>query len=72
MDDPISALDTHVRQAICKDVIFGLMKDKTRILATHAVEVIRKADHVIIMKNGKVQAQGTYNEIKNDEYMLQI
>lgn len=48
------------------------MKDKTRILATHAVEVIRKADHVIIMKNGKVQAQGTYSEIKNDEYMVQI
>ena len=71
MDDPISALDVQVRKDICKEVLFGLMKDKTRILATHAVEVVEMADHVIIMKNGRVQAQGTYAELKDDPYMVE-
>ena len=39
------------------------MKDKTRVLVTHAVEFISCADHVIIMKDGKVEAQGTYSEL---------
>ena len=60
MDDPMSALDTHVRKKICQEVVFGLLKDKTRILVTHAVEFIYLADHIVIMKNGKVEAQGSY------------
>ena len=30
------------------------------------------ADRIVIMKNGHVQAQGTYEELANNEYMLQI
>ena len=56
MDDPISALDAHVRKDIFDQVFCGLMKDKTRILVTHAVEFIHLADNVIIMKDGKVVA----------------
>ena len=40
MDDPISALDSHVRQAVSEMVFTGLMKDKTRILVTHDVDFI--------------------------------
>ena len=40
MDDPISALDDDVRKAIFEMVFTGLMKDKTRILVTHAIEFI--------------------------------
>jgi len=54
MDDPISALDAHVRKDIFNEVFCGLMKDKTRILVTHAVEFIHLADHVIIIKDGAV------------------
>ena len=54
MDDPISALDADVRKKVFNDVFVGLMKDKTRILVTHAVDFIHLADHIIIMQNGKV------------------
>mmetsp|Transcript_25637 Transcript_25637/g.34241 ORF Transcript_25637/g.34241 Transcript_25637/m.34241 type:complete len:84 (-) Transcript_25637:70-321(-) len=56
MDDPISALDAQVRKAVFDQVFVGLMKDKTRILVTHAVELIQHADHVVIMKDGGVEA----------------
>ena len=49
MDDPISALDADVRKKVFSDVFVGLMKDKTRILVTHAVDFIHLADHIIIM-----------------------
>ena len=48
------------------------MKDKTRILVTHAIDFVHLADRIVIMKNGHVQAQGTYEELANNEYMLQI
>ena len=49
MDDPISALDADVRKKVFTDVFVGLMKDKTRVLVTHAVDFIHLADHIIIM-----------------------
>ena len=72
MDDPISALDANVRKAIFKQVFQKLLKDKTRILVTHAVDFIHLADRIVIMKNGRITAQGTYNELSTNEYMNQI
>ena len=72
MDDPISALDAHVRKAIFDQVFTGLMKDKTRILVTHAVEFISLADHIIIMKNGRVEDQGTFSELRSHPYMKEV
>lgn len=40
MDDPISALDSQVRRQIINNVINGALKDKTRILATHAIDFV--------------------------------
>ena len=72
MDDPISALDAHVRKQVFLQVFQGLLKDRTRILVTHAIDFVHLADRVVIMKKGKVQAQGTYEELKDNEYMQQV
>ena len=50
MDDPISALDSYTRKKIFEDVFQGLLKGKTRILATHAIDFVHLADRVVIMK----------------------
>jgi len=48
------------------------MRGKTRVLVTHAVEFIHLADHVIIMDDGRVQAQGTYEQLASHPYMLKV
>ena len=54
MDDPISALDANVRKAIFKQVFQKLLKDKTRVLVTHAVDFVHLADRIVIMKDGGI------------------
>ena len=64
MDDPISALDAHVRKQIINNVYFGVLKDRTRILVTHAIDFLNKADHIVMMDQGRIKAQGTYAELE--------
>ena len=52
MDDPISALDANVRKKIFMNLIMGYLRDKTRILVTHAIDFIHMADRIIIMEKG--------------------
>ena len=49
MDDPISALDTHTRKMIFDKVFEGILKKKTRVLVTHAVDFVHLADKIVIM-----------------------
>lgn len=59
MDDPISALDAHVRKKVMENVIMGVLKDKTRILVTHAIDFVHHADKIIVMEKGRIKAAGT-------------
>ena len=72
MDDPISALDTQTRKKIFTEVFQGILKEKTRILVTHAVDFVHLADKIVIMNEGKIIAQGSYSELEDHPYMRQI
>jgi ABC-type transport system involved in cytochrome bd biosynthesis fused ATPase/permease subunit len=52
MDDPISALDANVKKNIFENVFAGDLKDKTRILVTHAVDFLHLVDKIILLKEG--------------------
>ena len=69
LDDPISALDAHVGRNIMNNCICDYLKDKTRILVTHAIQYCNRADRIIYMKDGRIQWEGEFNElIKQDFY----
>jgi ATP-binding cassette subfamily C (CFTR/MRP) protein 1 len=72
MDDPISALDANVRKLIFNQVFQGMLKEKTRILVTHAVDFLHLADKIIVMSQGQVKAVGTYNELQDDEHLKKV
>ncbi|XP_055927292.1 multidrug resistance-associated protein 1-like isoform X1 [Argiope bruennichi] len=65
LDDPLSAVDVHVRKSLFDDVIGneGLLRRKTRILVTHDVSLLHKVDTIITMKDGRIAEIGSYYEL---------
>jgi ABC-type bacteriocin/lantibiotic exporter with double-glycine peptidase domain len=72
MDDPISALDANVKKKIFKNVFMSKLKQKTRILVTHAVDFLHLVDRIILLKQGRVVFQGAYEEVKSNSYLMEL
>jgi ABC-type sulfate/molybdate transport systems ATPase subunit len=67
LDDPLSAVDTHVAKKLVDDCIAGpgaLLKGTTRILVTHQVQFLQLADKVVVMEGGAVAAAGSFAELQ--------
>jgi ABC-type multidrug transport system fused ATPase/permease subunit len=64
LDDPMSAVDTKVGRWIYQQVIhgLGLKRGKCVILATHQLHFLENATRCLLMENGKIACQGSYNE----------
>ena len=71
-DDPISALDAHVGKNIMINCIAGYLKDKTRILVTHALQYTSFADRIIYMKNGEINWIGKYTDLIKQPFYSDI
>jgi ATP-binding cassette, subfamily C (CFTR/MRP), member 1 len=67
LDDPLSAVDAHVGHHLLEKCICGLMAGKTRILVTHQLHVLAKADRIFCMREGVIVEQGTYKELLSDK-----
>ncbi|TPX30915.1 homogentisate 1,2-dioxygenase [Synchytrium microbalum] len=63
LDDPLSAVDSHVGKALFDNCIMGALRNKTRILVTHALHFVPNADHIIVMDGGRIAEQGTFQEL---------
>lgn len=48
IDDTLSALDAHVARSVLENAILGLMKGKTIIFCTHAIEFLK---HVLFYRS---------------------
>ncbi|ORX67698.1 hypothetical protein BCR32DRAFT_297543 [Anaeromyces robustus] len=70
MDDPLSAVDAHVCRDLFDNCIVGMLGEKTRILVTHQLHVLPDVDYIIVMKDGRIEEQGEYDELlkKNGEF----
>jgi ABC-type multidrug transport system ATPase subunit len=72
LDDPVSALDATVGKAVFNQVIRGVCKEKTTILATHAVDFFELADKIIVMDQGKQVGFGKLDELRENPFMKVI
>ena len=65
LDDPLSAVDAHVGKHIFSHVLGpdGILKNKTRILVTHGISFLPQVDHIVVVKDGKISEQGSFQEL---------
>ncbi|KAF5096830.1 hypothetical protein D0Z00_002631 [Geotrichum galactomycetum] len=64
LDDVLSAVDAHVGKFIMDNCFLDLLKDKTRILATHQLSMITAADRVIFLDSTGYITVGTADELR--------
>ncbi|KAL5603731.1 hypothetical protein FOVSG1_006481 [Fusarium oxysporum f. sp. vasinfectum] len=66
LDDCLSAVDQHVGRHLIEEVFGrrGLLKDRTRILATNSTPVLFEANNIVLIRDGKTLQQGTYDQLR--------
>ncbi|KAF5273607.1 hypothetical protein FQR65_LT04606 [Abscondita terminalis] len=67
LDDPLSAVDVNVSKEIFDNCICGLLKKKTVVLVTHQLQYLQKVDRIIVLENGRVRSDGTFEQLQKLE-----
>ncbi|KAE9539937.1 hypothetical protein AGLY_005189 [Aphis glycines] len=64
LDDPLSAVDVKVGNHLFEKCIKNYLKEKACILITHQVHYLSEVDHIVLMDNGKIIIEGSYQSIQ--------
>lgn len=59
-----AAVDSHVAHHLLEKCILGALADKTRVLITHHLEVLPHADYILVMEDGQITQQGSYDDLR--------
>jgi ATP-binding cassette subfamily B protein len=62
LDDSTSAIDSATEDLIQK-AIWAAAEGRTTILITHRLSQIRWADHIVVLRKGRVVAQGKHDDL---------
>lgn len=62
LDEATSSIDTQTEQLI-QQAIDHLLKDRTSFLIAHRLSTIRKADLILVVRDGKIVEQGKHVEL---------
>tara|TARA_B100000700_G_scaffold309312_1_gene388162 strand:+ start:4197 stop:5939 length:1743 start_codon:yes stop_codon:yes gene_type:complete len=69
LDEATSSLDADSEEKV-QNAIFNLTKNKTTLVIAHRLSTIKKADNIIVMKDGNIVGSGKHDEllIKSKDY----
>jgi len=62
LDEATSSLDTEA-EALVQKALENLMKGRTTFVIAHRLSTIAKADHIVVIVDGKIVEQGTHRSL---------
>ncbi len=62
LDDSTSAIDSNTEDQI-QQAMRRILAGRTTFLITHRLSLIRSADYILLMKNGRLIAQGSHDDL---------
>jgi ATP-binding cassette subfamily B protein len=72
LDEATSALDAE-NERLIHDNLYGFFKGKTVLIIAHRLSTVKKADQIIVLKNGRITEQGAHEQLiahKGDYFNL--
>lgn len=64
-DDPLSAVDARIGNAIYKECFESYLSTKTRVLVTNHLHLLENVDKIIVLDQGSIAFHGTFKECMN-------
>ncbi|KAG8920032.1 hypothetical protein FRC02_001207 [Tulasnella sp. 418] len=73
LDDPLATVDIHTARHLYEKLLIGpLMANRTLILVTHHVDLVRPGAHYLVrLSNGRIDMKGTIKELE-EQGILEI
>nr|CAH7760502.1 unnamed protein product [Callosobruchus chinensis] len=65
LDDPLSAVDTHVGKDLLEKCICGYLGSKCVILVTHQLQYLKNANSIYMLEDGRIKVSGSYTDVKS-------
>jgi len=72
LDDPLSALDMHVADRIMENTFGKHLSTSTRVMVTNAIQHLKYADDIVLIDEGRILFQGTFEEIQSHPIYVEI
>ncbi|XP_035267041.1 multidrug resistance-associated protein 5 [Anguilla anguilla] len=63
LDDPLSAVDTHVGAELFYGAVRGAARTRTVLFVTHQLQYLAECDEVLLMKDGQIAEHGTHAQL---------
>ena len=69
LDDSLSAVDAETERAILVN-LRRVRSNRSAIIVAHRVSALRDADHILLLRDGRVAEEGTHDQLleRNGEY----
>src|SRR5262249_20598638 len=64
LDEATAALDTESERLV-QDALENLVSGRTTFVIAHRLSAIQGADHIVVMKNGRIVEEGDHDQLLN-------